>query len=80
VCVFSTGKRASGNLMTIILDFLAKVPGGIDRISRNNQEELCLGPPAIKSRNKRASTVDIAGDARTSKLSSFPSSVAGIYE
>ena len=37
VSIFSTGKRASGSLLQIVLDFLQKVPGGRDRILKTNQ-------------------------------------------
>lgn len=38
VCVFSTGKRASGSLMEIMLQFMNNVEGLRDRIVKQNQE------------------------------------------
>lgn len=38
VCVFSTGKRASGSLMEIMLQFMGNVDGLKDRIVKQNQE------------------------------------------
>lgn len=78
ICVFSTGKRASGGLMQIVLDFLSKLPDGLSRVKKQNQEELFIGQPTTDQKGKRASSAEIASDAENiSKLFSFPSSVAG---
>ena len=82
VSIFSTGKRASGSLLQIILDFLQKVPGGRDRLLKTNQEELflaCAGS-GKKGGSTRASVEKIAeaGD-RISKCYSYPSSVRKVY-
>ena len=76
VCVFSTGKRASGGLMQIIVDFLARIKGGTDRIMRRNQEELFIGPPCGEE-GKGKGRFKTANEGNTSKLFSFPSSVSG---
>jgi hypothetical protein len=39
ICIFSTGKRASSNLMTEILDRLRHIEGGTERILKSNQEQ-----------------------------------------
>jgi hypothetical protein len=78
ICIFSTGKRASGGLLQIVLDFLQKVEGGRERILKQNQEELYLAPPGQGKGKKRATAGDVAhAGARVSKLLSYPSSVTG---
>lgn len=78
ICVFSTGKRASGSLMQIVLDFLQKVPGGSERVMKQNQEELFISPPNSKAKSASSSASQVAEEgARVSKMYSFPSSVTG---
>lgn len=79
LCIFSTGKRASGSLLQIVLDFLQKVPGGRERILKQNQEELFIAPPNSKARSSnRSSFAKVAEEGdNVSKLYSFPSSVTG---
>lgn len=40
ICIFSTGKRASGGLMLEIMDRLREIPGGSSRILKQNQEQV----------------------------------------
>jgi hypothetical protein len=40
IAIFSTGRRASGSLMSIVLDFLIKIPGAKERICKQNEEEM----------------------------------------
>ena len=79
-CFYSTGKRASSSLLQIILDFLQRIPGGMERIVKQNQEELYIGAAntGVKS-GKRASFSNVAKDERISKLFSYPSSVTGTH-
>ena len=48
VCVFSTGKRASGSLMEIMLQFLGNVPSLRGRVAKQNQEELYIAANALQ--------------------------------
>lgn len=79
ICIYSTGKRASGSLLQIVLDFLQKVPGGSERIMKQNQEELFISPPNSKTKaSSRSSFAKVAeGGSSVSKLFSYPSSVNG---
>jgi hypothetical protein len=69
-------------MLQIILDFLQKVPGGMDRIKKQNQEELFLGAEEVLTKgsaSKRTSGANLAKDDRISKLFSYPSSVTGKF-
>lgn len=87
VAVFSTGKRASSALMLAIKDLLTSLPGGRDRILRQNQEQLFIAPDTVaggdntvKNDNKKnASTEAKLLDKNVSRLYCFPASVAGQY-
>lgn len=79
----STGKRASSALMLAIKDLLTSLPGGRDRILRQNQEQLFIAPDTVaggdntvKNKNN-ASTEARLLDKNVSRLYSFPASVAG---
>jgi len=48
ICVFSTGKRASGSLMEIVLQFIGNVEGLGRRLVKQNQEELYLSATALE--------------------------------
>jgi hypothetical protein len=79
ICVFSTGKRASGSLMELVIKFINKEPGAYARICKKTEEQLFLSNVALgdgvgvgsaAAKNKQT-------DDATSKLFSFPSSVKG---
>lgn len=40
ICIFSTGKRASSNLMQEIMDRLSFIEGGRERVVKHNQEQV----------------------------------------
>lgn len=68
IAIFSTGRRASGGLLGIIMDFMKRIPGASQRVIRQNQEELfvsCVGSD------------DDEESEQISKLFSYPSSVKG---
>lgn len=79
LCVFSTGKRASGSLMEIVLTFLLKIPGAKNRIVKQNQENLYIAEHELGEGIGQHSGMaqSLHSDGSTSKLFSFPSSVAG---
>jgi hypothetical protein len=52
VLVFSTGKRASGNLMQTLMDHMGALKGGKERILKQNQEQLWFGPEGCGSSSK----------------------------
>ena len=79
ICVFSTGKRASGSLMELVTKFINKVPGGNERICKKTEEQLFLANVALAAGSgvgSAAAKLRQTDDA-TSKLFSFPSSVKG---
>ena len=87
ICIFSTGRRASGSLLQIVIDFLMKQKGGANHVVKSSQEELWLNPNATSGKeSKRRTYVNIAaGDEENdkekekgiSKLLSYPSSTNG---
>lgn len=78
VCVFSTGKRASGSLMAEIVTLLTKA-GHKDRIIKQNQEQLFISQTARAANVRAGSEAAKAtyGNAGVSKLYSFPAGTAG---
>lgn len=79
ICVFSTGKRASGSLMELVLKFIAKVPGAMQRVCKKTEEQLFIANTAMAAGVSTASSAakDKQSDESTAKLFSFPSSVKG---
>jgi hypothetical protein len=53
ICIFSTGKRASSGLMTEIWDLLKKIKGAKDRVTKHNQEQLCIAATAVAKGARR---------------------------
>ncbi len=79
ICIFSTGKRASGGLMSEITQMLAKIPGGLRRRSKANSEQLWLSQAELAEGQglNSSKTKDSASEEGVGKLYSFPASVAG---
>lgn len=79
ICVFSTGKRASGSLMELVLKFLSKIEGYAKRVCKKTEEQLFLAGSAMAEGTSTASQAakDKQTDESTAKLFSFPSSVTG---
>lgn len=79
--VFSTGKRASGNLMELVQMFIAKVPGATERIVKKNEEQLFIAASALLSggsaNSAEAAQKRISDD--TAKLFSYPSTIIGKF-
>ncbi len=78
ICIFSTGKRASGGLMTELLSYLKNIPGGRRRIVKSNSEQLWLSQTELAEGQSMNSlkTKEISGN-EVGRLYSFPASVAG---
>ena len=69
VAIFSTGKRASGNLLQLILDYLNRIPGCQDRILKSTQEELFLAPRGAGRVSARSGAARISNEGEgVSKL------------
>jgi hypothetical protein len=79
ICVFSTGKRASGGLTVEIMDRIRFLPDASKRVIKQNQEQLWLSATALAEgegvNGSRAKSMQ--NDADISRLYSFPASVAG---
>jgi hypothetical protein len=79
ICIFSTGKRASGGLMEIIMKLLNETGNSKQRIVKRNQEQLYVcahdkvSPDGVLLEPK----VTLHDDPNTSKLYSYPASVSG---
>ena len=73
ICIFSTGRRASGSLMAEIVTLVTKA-GHKNRIAKQNQEQLFISQTARASNVRAGSEAAKAtyGDAGLSKLYSFP--------
>jgi hypothetical protein len=79
ICIFSTGKRASGGLMLEIMDRLREIPDGNSRILKQNQEQLFISTvprgEGVKANSETAKKQ--INDSNVSRLYCFPASVAG---
>ncbi len=79
ICVFSTCQRTSSALLEIILQILGTIPGARNRIVKQTQKELFIAGQALEqgvSANSHAAK-GLQHSKDTSKLFSFPSTVAG---
>jgi hypothetical protein len=81
ICVFSTGKRASGNLQEILLQLLSNSGDeSMNRIIRNTTEQLYIASPSSVDGGVKFtlnSAKELYNSKNTSKLLSYPSAVDG---
>jgi hypothetical protein len=80
VCIFSTGKRASTSMLSLVASFIHKL-GQERRIVRQNQEELYICEIALsKGTTERSSAAKSRSVLEsTSTLKSFPASEKGFF-
>ncbi len=79
ICIFSTGKRASGGLMEIIMKLLNETGNAKHRIVKRNQEQLyvCSEDKVSPEGVLLAPKIALQDDPDTSRLYSYPASVSG---
>lgn len=78
IAIFSTGGRASGNLIQTLKAFMKGIPGAEDRICKSAGEELFLAASPVGGVSSAAAKSAQAAST-TSKIYSYPSEVAGKY-
>lgn len=76
---FSTGKRASGLLMEVLMRILTGIPGAKERICKQSAEQLVLSEAALGHGvgTQSESAKRMATDARSSTFHSYPSNPDG---
>lgn len=77
ICIFSTGKRASGTLMTEIMDRMTFIEGAASRVTKNNQENLFVAGKPVPANATKEERAQINNGKDVSRMYSFPASVAG---
>lgn len=82
IAVFSTGRRASNNLMEMVMKYLKNVPDGESRIVKTNSEQLFIAsvpmPQGLGPASQAAKVLQT--DPDTSVLLSFPCAIDGTYK
>lgn len=81
ICVFSTGKRASGNLQEILLQLLSNSgEENMNRIIRNTAEQLYIASPSSVEGGVKFtlnSAKELYNSKNTSKLLAYPAAIDG---
>jgi hypothetical protein len=79
IAVFSTGRRASSNLMEMVMKYLKNIPDGESRIVKTNSEQLFISsaplPEGLGPNSQAAKRLQT--DPNTSVLLSFPCAIDG---
>lgn len=79
IAIFSTGKRASGSLIRTMKAFMKNIPGAEERIVKDKEEELFIAANVVGGGSHSSAAKKAQTSTTTSKIFSYPSSVAGKY-